>query len=300
MSRPVSIISFNSNLGLKEPAPGIEPGVKKLPVWLRTHGFYHLFHPAEEISLQPPPYSMELDPVTNVRNTSAIVYYAKEQAKILREVLLKKNFALVLGGDCSILIGNALALKKLGDFKLFFIDGHTDYMAPAQSASRGAAGMDLAIVTGYGHEMLTNIEGLRPYFSEKNTWCVGNREYDPDYVSNIEKTAIHYVDLKTLLREGIMKCVQRFIDSLESDPCDGFWIHLDVDVLDPKIMSAVDSLDPGGLEYHELLILLQELLAHRLCVGMEITILDPDLDPKGNIVSAFVDQVGGLISKTLG
>jgi arginase len=297
MSRPISIIAFPSNLGLKEPAPGIEPGVKKLPGWLRTHGFYDLIHPSEEIFLEPPPYSMDLDPVTQVRNADAIAMYARKQAEILQTVLLRGNFALVLGGDCSILIGNALALKRLGNYKLFFIDGHTDYMGPEQSASHGAAGMDLAIVTGNGHEKLSSIDEQVPYFREENTWCVGNREYDPDYVATIEKTNIHYIDLKSLRRAGIINCVQGFFTSLESDLPDGFWIHLDMDVLDPKIMPAVDSPDPGGLEWSELIMMLENLLLHPLCTGLEITILDPDLDPQGHIARAFIKQVGGLLAE---
>jgi arginase len=61
--RHVSIIYFNSNLGLIEPAPGKEPGVKKLPEYLRKYGFYDLISHQEEIGLEPPPYSMNLDQV---------------------------------------------------------------------------------------------------------------------------------------------------------------------------------------------------------------------------------------------
>ena len=174
--RPVSIISFPSNLGLIEPAPGMEPGVKKLPARLKESGFFDLIDPQEVMELEPPPYSMHLDPVSNMRNTDAIASYAKKQAPILQDVISRKNFALVLGGDCSILIGNALALKKLGNYKLFFIDGHTDFMWPSLSSTHGVAGMDLAIVTGHGHEKLSNIDGCRPYFTETipGVWVTGN------------------------------------------------------------------------------------------------------------------------------
>ena len=36
------VIEFPASLGLIEPSKGIEPGVKKLPAWLRHHGFYYL------------------------------------------------------------------------------------------------------------------------------------------------------------------------------------------------------------------------------------------------------------------
>ncbi|HXA01483.1 MAG TPA: hypothetical protein VNW99_05805, partial [Cytophagaceae bacterium] len=117
--KPVSIVSFNSNLGLIEPAPGKEPGVKKLPEWLRKFGFFDLVDHQEEIGLEPRPYSMYLDPVSDMRNTDSIAAYAKQQALIIQDVISRKHFALVLGGDCSIIIGNALALKQLGDYRLF-------------------------------------------------------------------------------------------------------------------------------------------------------------------------------------
>ena len=297
--KPVSIISFNSNLGLIEPAPGIEPGVKKLPAQLRKSGFFNLIDPVDIIELEPPPYSMHLDPVSNMRNTDSIAAYAKKQAPILQDVISRKNFALVLGGDCSILIGNALALKKQGHYKLFFIDGHTDFMWPALSSTHGVAGMDLAIVTGYGHDHLTDIDGCRPYFREADTWCVGNREYDPAYVAAIANTSIHYYDLNALRKSGMTTCIHSFFTSLSEEPPDGFWVHLDVDVLDPEIMPSVDSPDPGGLNYAELISLLDPLLSHPLCSGMEITILDPDRDPSGKIVREFISQVGNSIRRSL-
>jgi arginase len=297
--KPVSIISFNSNLGLIEPAPGKEPGVKKLPAQLRKSGFFDLIGPQEYIELEPPPYDMWLDPISDMRNTDSIADYAKKQVPILQDVISRKNFALVLGGDCSILIGNALALKKLGEYKLFFIDGHTDFMWPALSSTHGVAGMDLAIVTGHGHEKLSNIGGDSPYFRETNTWCVGNREYDPEYVAAIERTDIHYYDLNALRKNGMAACIESFISDLSADRPAGFWIHLDIDVLDPVIMPAVDSPDPGGLNYPELISLLDPLLSHPLCAGMEITILDPDRDPDGKIVQEFISQVGSTIKKSL-
>ncbi len=33
---------------------------------------------------------------------------------------------------------------------------------------------------------------------------------------------------------------------------DGYWLHLDVDILDPGVLPAVDSPDPGGLSPAEL------------------------------------------------
>jgi arginase family enzyme len=56
-----------------------------------------------------------------------------------------------LGGDCSILIGVAAAVRQaVGPFGLVFIDGHPDYLDGASSPTGEAADMELAILTGHG------------------------------------------------------------------------------------------------------------------------------------------------------
>lgn len=284
----VSIVEFPSNLGLKEQIDGLEPGVKKLPDWLRKHKFHDLIKAESVCRLNPPDYSVEPDKESGVRNAEKIVQYAKQQVVVLEKVLLEKEFPLVIGGDCSILIGNMLALKKRGRYALFFLDGHTDFIKPELSDTGGAAGMDLAIVTGHGHSALTDIDNLKPYIKEELTWCVGNREYDEKYIEPILNSKINYYDLNTVRRVGIQQCISDFFSMISNYNADGFWIHLDVDVLNHRIMPAVDSRKKDGLTYEELDQLLRLLLANTKAAGLEITILDPDLDPTGQYTQEFV------------
>jgi len=297
--RKVNLIEFPSNLGLKEPSPGNQPGVSKLPSWLKKYGFYAFIENMETYSLQPPPYSMQLDSVSNVMNADAIVEYAKQQAVLIHRLITGNDFQLIIGGDCSILIGIALALKKEGNYGLFFLDGHTDFITPDLSETNGAAGMDLAIVTGNGHKKLTNIDELMPYFDEQNVWCVGNREYDEAYLAPMYKSGIHFYDLKTLRRTGIVECINKFFDLIKEKKLDGFFIHFDVDVLNDEIMPAVDSRQKDGLSYFEVSQILKKLLVHEKVMGLEITILDPDLDPDGKYTSEFVENIGSLIKNSL-
>jgi arginase len=71
----------------------------------------------------------------------------------------------------------------------------------------------------------------------------------------------------------------------------GFWIHLDVDVLDKVIMPAVDYHLDGGLYFSDLSELLKIILGSGRAVGMDITILNPDLDVDGSITRRFVSSV---------
>ena len=286
----MNILEFSSNLGLRKTKSAIEPGVKKLPEWLEKHGLYKKINPEHILRLEPPEYSMHLDIESGVRNANKIVKYATEQSELLLEELEENNFQLIIGGDCSILIGTSIALKQKGNYGLFFLDGHTDFIWPELSATGGAAGMDLAIVTGYGHDKLTNIHELKPYFDENNVFCVGNREYDKAYTRPILESKIKYLDLKKLRKNGLVKTVNQFLELVEKNNLDGFFIHVDLDVLNDNLMPAVDSRETGGLSYKEFSELLIPLLSNKKATGMEITILDPDLDPSGKYTIEFIEN----------
>ena len=174
-------------------------------------------------------------------------------SNVIDKQIQNKKLPIVVGGDCSILIAAALSLKRNGNYGLFFIDGHTDYLFAHQSGSAGAAGMDLAIVTGNGHGKLTNIEHSKPYIQEENVFCFGNRDLTEDwYVNAIVQSNIHYFDLHFLRTKGIAAITDEFLEMIASKDLDGFWIHFDVDVLNDEIMPCVDSRQTDGLTYEEL------------------------------------------------
>lgn len=287
-SDKINILEFPSNLGLKKNKSETEPGVKNLPEWLKRNGFHKKINPEKKLRIEPPTYTMDLDVESGVRNADRIIEYAIKQSTLVRDVLDENAFQLIIGGDCSILIGTSIALKQKGDYGLFFLDGHTDFIGPELSGTGGAAGMDLAIVTGYGHDKLTNIHNQKPYFKEKNVFCVGNREYHQEYVRPILGSDIEYLDLMKLRANGLEYTANQFLEMVGAQKLDGFFIHLDVDVLNDNIMPAVDSREIDGLTYKEFKELLIPLFSSDKAVGIEITILDPNLDPNGKYTTEFI------------
>jgi arginase len=292
--KPLVIVEAPSNLGLIEPAPGKEPGVRNLPAHLKANGFYDLVKAEQVVAVPPPAYSMKYDAESGVRNADEIAAYSLRLAKQVGDQVGNGKFPLVIGGDCSVLIGCMLALKHAGDYGLFFIDGHTDFVMPGGSRTKGAAGMDLAIVTGYGHKKLTDIGGQKPYVRETHVLAYGNRCEVKEYVDEILNSDIRYEDLKSVRRKGAEEIAKRFLAMLEEAELNGFWIHLDVDVLDSTIMPCVDSPQPGGLTYAELKQLLKILLRSKRVSGMNIGILDPDLDASGGFARHFAKEIGIL------
>ncbi|QNF31560.1 arginase family protein [Adhaeribacter swui] len=295
--KEVVIVEFPSNLGLKEPTPGKEPGVKKLPGWLKQHGFHEKLNPRQVYQLPAPTYNNLPDAETGVLNITGLQQYAQEQANLFESIFQKQDFPVVLGGDCSILLGSALALKQQGNYALFYLDGHTDFMEPGLSGTGGVGGMAAAMVAGYGPQKLTQINNLGPYIPEELVWCVGNREYDAEYEKAIEDSRATYISLAKLREMGITNCVAAFFKKLEIAKTDGFWLHLDVDVLDDAVMPAVDSRTPDGLSYPELDRLLTPLIASNKLAGLQITILDPDLDPTGQYTQEFVANFTAIFNQ---
>lgn len=294
----IYIVEFPSNLGLKEPQPAKEPGVKQLPDWLYKHSFHNALKPESTVRIEPPKYNNIKDTETGILNANSIAEYSIEQANLISRLFEKDKFPFVIGGDCSILIGSAIALKQNGNYGLFYLDGHTDFMDVSLSETGGAGGMVASIVTGNGHIKLTNILNKLPYILEENLWCVGNREYDEEYENQIRNSKAKYISLELLRMEGIVKCVQSFLEQVENKQLDGFWLHIDVDVLNDDIMPCVDSRTPDGLNYEEFNQLTYNLFKSNKLKGLEITILDPNLDETGKFTKEFVSNFIATFNKT--
>ena len=289
------LVEAPSNLGLIEPSPGTESGVKFFPAAMEKENFAAIAGIHKKTSVFPSAYSMEIDKESKVRNAEKIITYSRQLADVVESNIKQQYISVLIGGDCSILIGTALALKRNGNYGLFFLDGHTDYVLPKQSGTAGAAGMDLAIVTGNGHEKLTNIENQKPYIKEENVFCVGNREFGADwYVDAITNSDIHYTDLYALRQKGINNTAGEFLKMIASKKLDGFWIHFDVDVLNDDIMPCVDSRQPDGLSYGELKEILTPLIRSSLFKGIDITIFDSTLDPEQYYIKQFANELASI------
>jgi arginase len=295
MQTKIVLIEASSNLGLKRPSLDKEPGVKFFSKALLDTGFAEILSISEIKRIEPPVYTGYIDPEASIRNAVSIQEYSKKLAKAISQSMHESTFQLVVGGDCSILIGCALALKAKGNFGLVFLDGHTDYMLPEHSGTHGAAGMDLALVTGNGPALLSNIQSLSPYIEEENVYSLANRELTEWYVDIIKKSNIHYFDLVHCRKKKWSNLAQSYLDMVAEKQLDGFWIHFDVDALSDEIMPCVDSRQPDGMSYAELQELFSVLLSSPLCAGMDITIYDPDLDETKKYIQNFSTTMQKLL-----
>src|SRR5688572_28567975 len=198
MKQKIQILSAPSILGLQP------TGVEQLANALLNTGRLDKLESVEPVIEVPTlnvHYNKNRDPKTKCLNPVAIHDFSRVLMRHIAEQIDKSNFPLVLGGDCSILIGIMPGLKSKGNFGLIFLDAHADFYEPAQSTTGEVADMDLAIVTGRGPDILTDIDNLKPYVEDKNVIQVGQRdaEQTKEYGSqDIRKTGIRIFDFATI------------------------------------------------------------------------------------------------------
>jgi arginase len=259
-------------------------GVDRLPEVLLKHGLAERLRARRVGAVAPGmPRSPVRDPEANVLNARAIARYTAELADAVGTLLDGGEFPVLLGGDCSIVLGPALALRRRGRYGLLFVDGQADFFQPEAEPQGEAASMDLALVTGYGPKLLTEFEGSAPLIRDTDAVAFGFRDAEDqaEYGSQPLPAALRAFDLPTIRRVGIASAAREAVAHSSRAELDGFWIHVDADCLDDTVMPAVDFRLPGGLAPEELETLLKLALESGRAVGLEVTIYNPELDTDG-------------------
>ena len=280
-----AVIEAPSVLGL------FKGGVERLPAALLKAGLADVLGARRAGRVVPPPYDPRRDVTTGLLNPTGLRDYAHQLASATGEVLDGGEVPIVLGGDCSILLGNLLALRRRGRHGLLFMDGHADFYQPDAEPNGEAASMDLALATGRGPRVVADLEGRGPLVRDEDVAVFGRRDAEEAQQAGsqrIEDTAIAVIDLATVRERGAESAAGDALKRLCRPELDGFWIHLDCDVLDDAVMPAVDYRLPGGLSWDELQTVIQLAMATRSAVGLEVTIFNPVLDTDGAIAKTLV------------
>ena len=286
-----AILEAPSNLGLRP------TGVENSPATLLELGLGQRLNARCAGRVEVPAYNVVRDPQTHMLNPENIADYAVALADALEPIFIQGEFPVVLGGDCSILLGSLLALRRRGRYGLIFLDGHSDFWTPEEDAHGEAASMDLALVTGRGPSVVTNLEGRRPLVQVEDVIAVGMRdnEFDLDYLRQNGGLSIpselEMITLADIRQAGFESAMAKVAKFLARDELDGFWIHLDVDVLEDTIMPAVDYRMPNGLSWGELVASLKWAISSGRAIGMQVTIYNPNLDPGLSAGRSLVDAL---------
>jgi arginase len=296
-AREISIVSAPISLGLRPGAKGQEPGTWRAPEVLLAAGLAAKLGAKQRPAMPRPKYDFHERPGTRIRNGDTLRAFMLALGERVRHELAAGRFPLVLGGDCSVVLGCLVGARVAGGRGLVHIDGHSDFFHPGNYDTRSrlgtAAGMDLALATGRGEELLTKWPGIGPLVADVDVIQAGERDAEsPDYdkyYGDIVRTEIARLTIQQIQREGIARTAERITERLAARELEHVWVHVDLDVLDEKAMNAVDSPGTPGLDFGELSSLLRTLIASGRVIGLDVGIYDPDLDEGHRFARPIVD-----------
>lgn len=120
----------------------------------------------------------------------------------------------------------------------------------------------------------------------------GFRDLDEMEKEALQKSRITQLSMMRIRAMGVKEAIERAFKKF----ADGIYLHLDVDVMDPKDMPAVDIPAPNGLSFEETMYALKMIGVSNALLGMEITAYNPTADTRGDAAK----KIAELIEATLG
>jgi arginase family enzyme len=228
------------------------------------------------------------DPATGVVGAADVRRASSAVAARVRELLDAGERPLVLGGDCTLLLGVFQALPSGSG--LWFVDGHADFFDGESSPTGEAADMDLAILTGHGPRGL--LEGDAVLLDPGAAVLLGHRpgELHPDVATENARLdpAIQALTAPEVRERGPASVAANAAARLAGGRA---WLHLDLDVLDESVLPAVSYPQPLGLDWEEVVALCRPLAAAPNLLGASVADFNPDRDPGGAHAARVVEAL---------
>jgi len=155
-----------------------------------------------------------------------------------------RSHSIFMGGDHSTSFGTVLSsLRKYGNnFKLIWIDAHTDIHSFESSPSLNLHGMVVRMLMEHQY---AGIPQLKP----DQLLFIGTRSSEPAEMEFINRNRIQVISMLQIIQNR-QECFERLADFIANQRVH---VSLDVDVLDPSIMSSTGTREPNGLLTRELL-----------------------------------------------
>ena len=176
----------------------------------------------------------------------------REIRRVTAEIVNRDKFVFILGGEHSITPAAVAAVAaKFPGVSVLQIDAHADLRESFMG-------------TPHNHAC-----AMRRTLEFARTTQVGIRSLSPEEAAAAPTlgTQIFY--------DFNMRANADWIDRVVESLTDTVYITIDVDGLDPAIMPATGTPEPGGLSWYETLALLRRVIERRTVVGCDVVELSP-------------------------
>jgi arginase len=172
-----------------------------------------------------------------------LITIGRQLAETVRTVRAAGALPVVLGGGCLLTaLGTVAGLQLAGERPgLAWFDAHGDLNTKATSPSGLLSGMPLAMLAGRGDLTLAQGIGIQQPIAEWHILLAGVRQPDPGEAAVLEESPMTVWSAEDLRVAGADE-LGRGLDSWPP-----IYLHVDLDVLDPLCMPAVDHPAPDGL-----------------------------------------------------
>ncbi|GAA2879907.1 arginase family protein [Streptomyces mexicanus] len=193
------------------------------------------------------------------------------------------DLTVTVGGDCAVdLAPVEAALLAFGDrLALVWFDAHADLNSPESSPSGAFHGMVVRALIGDGPK------GLRPVrtLPADRLVLAGARSLDPGERELVGRRGIRHLGVERLAGPGPL------VEAVRATGAEAVYVHIDLDVLDPRIFPAVGTPEPGGLGVEELLKAVRALADAFTLAGIALTEYErtEDADQEEAVLRRIVD-----------
>ena len=210
----------------------------------------------------------------------------------MRATVAAGGFPIVLGGNCNYTVGALSGLDPLRTGLIWF-DAHGEFNTPETTVGGFLDGMGLAIGTGRcWREMAKGIPGFHP-IPDSNVVLIGARDFDAQELRELQRSAITHVTPEFVAKWGTLGALMPTLSALHGRIAD-VYVHLDLDVLDPKEATANMWAVPGGLTVAQVDQTLRLIRRRFTTRGIGLGSFDPDADTDGRALLAafrFIDTL---------
>lgn len=195
---------------------------------------------------------------------------------------------LVVGGECTLAAGALSgALTAEPEISLVYFDAHGDFNTLATTPSHYISGMVLAHLAGRSVAPLL-FPGSRK-IAEERIALVGARALDSGEIENLGRSRVLRIalDAEHPDASGLVAWTRRR----------SIWVHLDVDVIDPREFPAVGFAAVGGPSMASVAAALKHVFGVADVRGMSLCGYDARADSDHELLAPLVDLVTNAIGR---
>jgi len=209
----------------------------------------------------------------------------------------------LMGGDHSLAIGSiAAAAHHCADHDkslcVLWLDAHADFNTPGTSPSGNIHGMPVAVVSGYGPDLLTGICAAKPMLDPASIIQLGIRSVDRVEKRMVMDSGLDVHDMRRIDERGMRRTMEDVLNKLARH---GGHLHVsfDVDFLDPAIAPGVATSVKGGPTYREAQLCMEMIFESGLMRSLDIMELNPAFDNGNQSAELVVDLVKSLFGEQI-